>query len=122
MKANIGINGLRQYGEWDIHSMVKVIYSFRSRMVLLFGLSITLSGIISYLIFSGLKSYYHNFVDYDSPLADLRMFIRNIGDINLFLLLFVPLAIMFFYFLTKTYSTYFKKISKGIHFLAQGNF
>lgn len=91
-------------------------------MVLLFGLSITLSGIISYLIFSGLKSYYHNFVDYDSPLVDIRMFIRNIGDINLFLLLFVPLAIMFFYLLTKTYSTYFKKISKGIHFLAQGNF
>ncbi len=102
--------------------MVKMMRSFRSKMVLLFGLSMFLSGIITYLIFKGLQWYYQTSVDYGDPLAQLRIFIRTIGDINFFLLLFIPLAIMFFYLLTKPYSTYFNEISSGIHYLARGDF
>ncbi|GAB2562241.1 sensor histidine kinase [Gracilibacillus alcaliphilus] len=102
--------------------MAKIIYSFRSKMVLLFGLSMILSGGITYLIFKGLQWYYQTSVDYGSLLAQVRIFIRNIGDINFFLMLFIPLSFLFFYLLTKPYSTYFNNISNGIHSLAQGDF
>ncbi|QGH34611.1 GHKL domain-containing protein [Gracilibacillus salitolerans] len=102
--------------------MVKMVRSFRSKMVLLFGLSILFSGIITYFIFKGLQLYYHAIVDYEDPLADFRLFIGRIGDINFFLLLFIPLSILFFYLLTKPYSKYFNEISNGIHYLARGDF
>lgn len=80
------------------------------------------SGIITYLIFKGLQFYYHTMVRYEDPLARFRLFINNIGDINFFLLLFIPLSIFFFFVLTKPYSTYFNEISEGIHYLARGDF
>lgn len=89
---------------------------------MLFGLSILFSGIITYVIFKGLQLYYHNVADYEDPLFKIRFFIGTIGDINFFLLLFVPLSILFFFLLTKPYSTYFKEISKGIHYLSRGDF
>lgn len=91
-------------------------------MILLFGLSMLLSGIITYLIFKGLQLYYHTMVDYEDPLANFRLMISEIGDINFFLLIFVPLSILFFFFLTKPYSIYFNEISKGINNLARGDF
>ena len=39
-----------------------------------------------------------------------------------FCYLFILLSILFFFFLTKPYSAYFNEISKGIHYLAQGDF
>ncbi|WP_313894038.1 HAMP domain-containing sensor histidine kinase [Psychrobacillus sp.] len=102
--------------------MVKMMRGFRSKMVFLFGLSMLLSGAITYLTFKGMQWYYQTSVDYGDQLAQLRIFIRNIGDINFFLLLFIPLAILFFYLLTKPYSTYFDEISTGIHYLARGDF
>ncbi|MFE0506966.1 ATP-binding protein [Peribacillus butanolivorans] len=102
--------------------MVKIFRSFRSKMIVLFGLSMLFSGIITYLIFKGLQLYYHTMVRYEDPLARFRLFINNIGDINFFLLLFIPLSIFFFFVLTKPYSTYFKEISEGIHYLARGDF
>ena len=47
---------------------------------------------------------------------------NNIGDINFFLIVFIPLSILFFFFLTKPYATYFNEISTGIHRLANGDF
>jgi two-component system, OmpR family, sensor histidine kinase VanS len=102
--------------------MDKVVRSFRSRMVLLFGLSMFLSGTITYIIFKGLQWYYRTWVQWGDPLAQLRLFMGSIGDINFFLLLFIPLSILFFYLLTKPYTAYFKEISNGIHNLARGDF
>ena len=102
--------------------MVNMMRSFRSKMVLLFGLSMGLSGTITYIIFKLLQYYYHTQVHYGEPLAEFRTFMYKIGDINFFLLLFIPLSILFFFLLTKRYSTYFREISNGIHYLARGDF
>ncbi|MBV7504836.1 HAMP domain-containing histidine kinase [Bacillus sp. sid0103] len=102
--------------------MVKVVRSFRSMMVLLFGLSMLLSGIITYLIFKGLQFYYHTYVQFGETLFFYRQILNHIGDINFFLLIFIPLSFLFFYLLTKRYSMYFKEISTGIRYLAHGDF
>ncbi|MCT2537146.1 HAMP domain-containing histidine kinase [Aquibacillus koreensis] len=102
--------------------MVKIVRSFRSKMILLFGLSLILSGTITYIIFKALQYYYHNWVDYGDPLTHFRSFMYNIGDINVFLLIFIPLSILFFFLFTKRYSIYFNEISTGIHYLARGDF
>lgn len=81
-----------------------------------------LSGMITYLIFKGLQYYYHTNVSYEDPLVKIRLFIGMIGDFNFFLIIFIPLSFLFFFFLTKPYSTYFHKISTGIHYLARGDF
>jgi two-component system, OmpR family, sensor histidine kinase VanS len=96
--------------------------NFRSKMVLFFGLSMLLSGMITFIIFKGLQFYYHSFVEYGDKLTLYRQTIRNIGDINFFLLIFIPLSFLFFYLLTNRYSVYFNQISAGIHYLAQGDF
>jgi signal transduction histidine kinase len=102
--------------------MGKIMRSFRSKMVLLFGLSMFLSGIIMYLIFNGLQYYYHTNAQFGGKLFFYRQIMREIGDINFFLLLFIPLSFGFFYLLTQRYSTYFNEISTGIHYLARGDF
>ncbi|MGN8646908.1 ATP-binding protein [Gracilibacillus sp. HCP3S3_G5_1] len=85
-------------------------------------LSLLLSGLITYFIFKVLQFYYHTMVDYGDPLFELRLFIGRVGDINFFLLFFIPLSVLFFYFFTKPYSGYFNEISNGIHYLARGDF
>ena len=102
--------------------MAKFIRSFRAKIIVLFGLSILLGGIISYLMFKGLQLYYQSMVRRGDPLASLRQFIGSIGDFNVFFILFITLSILLFYFLIKPYSTYFNEISNGIHYLASGNF
>jgi two-component system, OmpR family, sensor histidine kinase VanS len=102
--------------------MAKISRSFRSKIIVLFGLSMLLAGMITYIIYKGLQLYYHTMVLRGDPLAVLRQFIESIGDFNFFLMLFIPLSILFFYLLTKPYSTYFNEISNGIHYLARGNF
>jgi len=102
--------------------MAKFIHSFRSKVIALFGLSMLLAGILTYLIFKVLQLYYHTTVRRGDPLASLRQFIGSIGDANFFLMLFISLSILFFYLLTKPYAAYFNEISNGIHYLASGNF
>ncbi|MEQ2526148.1 HAMP domain-containing histidine kinase [Robertmurraya yapensis] len=102
--------------------MAKFISSFRSKLIGLFGLSMLLAGIVTYLLFKGLQLYYHTRVLHGEPLAQLRQFIESIGDFNFFFILFISIAFLFFYLLTKPYSTYFNEISNGIHYLAGGNF
>ncbi|WP_342433995.1 HAMP domain-containing sensor histidine kinase [Neobacillus sp. FSL H8-0543] len=103
--------------------MAKIVRSFRSKMLLLFGLSMLFSGTITFSIFLALQYYYRTKnVQIGEPLARYRQMIREIGDINVFLLIFIPLSIVFFYLLTKRYSIYFHKISQGINHLALGEF
>lgn len=91
-------------------------------MIMLFALSMILAGGVTYLIYEGLRLYYKLAVRYEDPLAQFRSMVRQIGDINFFLIVFIPLSIMFFFFLTRPYLKYFDEISKGIHHLANGDF
>ncbi|MBY0148246.1 cell wall metabolism sensor histidine kinase WalK [Neobacillus niacini] len=102
--------------------MVKIARSFRSRMVLLFGLSMLSAATITFIIYKGLQWYYHNWVEWDDPLSLLRKYMSTMGDINFFLMIFIPLSILFFYLFTKPYTAYFNEISNGIHNLARGDF
>ncbi|WP_062107409.1 sensor histidine kinase [Bacillus niameyensis] len=102
--------------------MAKIVRSFRSKMLLLFGLSMLLASAITFAIYKALQYYYHTRVRIEDPLARVRELLAAIGDVNAFLCIFIPLSILFFYLLTKPYSTYFKEISKGIHQLANGDF
>lgn len=96
--------------------------SFRSKMVMLFALSMILAAGITYFIYEGLRIYYKLVVRYEDPLAQFRSMVRQIGDVNFFLIIFIPLSIMFFFFLTRPYLKYFDEISNGIHHLANGDF
>ncbi|MGG0444410.1 HAMP domain-containing sensor histidine kinase [Bacillus mycoides] len=102
--------------------MAKTMRSFRSKMIMLFALSMILAGGVTYLIYEGLRLYYKLAVRYEDPLAQFRSMVRQIGDINFFLIIFIPLSIMFFFFLTRPYLKYFDEISNGIHHLANGDF
>lgn len=101
--------------------MDKGIRGFRTKMILSLGLSMLLSGAITYGIYKILQAYYSG-VRAEDPLARLRYFMNNIGDIYFFLIIFIPFVILFFFLLTKPYATYFSEISKGIHRLANGDF
>ncbi|MEK4709359.1 sensor histidine kinase [Bacillus sp. FSL R10-2780] len=102
--------------------MAKKMRSFRSKMVMLFALSMILAAGVTYLLYEGLRIYYKLVVRYEDPLAQFRSMVRQIGDINFFLIIFIPLSIMFFFFLTRPYLKYFDEISNGIHHLANGDF
>ncbi|MWV43734.1 HAMP domain-containing protein [Paenibacillus sp. HJL G12] len=102
--------------------MRRIIHSFRTRMILLLMLSMLSSGGITFAIYKVLQLYYRSEVLYENPLTQIRYFMRDVGDVNAFLIIFVPLAILFFFLFTKPYATYFKKISQGIHHLAEGDF
>lgn len=105
-----------------MHLMGKLIRSFRSKMVFIFGLSMVLSSIVTYTTFKGLQFYYKMNVQYEDPIAQLRIFIGNIGDFNVFFVFFILISFLLFFLLTKPYASYFKEISNGIHSLAHGDF
>jgi signal transduction histidine kinase len=83
-------------------------------MIVFFGLSLFLSGSITIIIFNILQDYYNTRNDSGDQLLHLNN--------NNFLLIFIPLSILFFFLLTKRYSTYFNEISRGIHYLARSDF
>lgn len=102
--------------------MARLTSSFRMRMILLLGLSMLLSGGVTFLIYKLLQLYYVENAKIGDPMAQFRKVVRDFGDLNFFLIFFVPLAILFFFLLTKPYSRYFREISTGIHRLANGDF
>ncbi|WP_040952029.1 sensor histidine kinase [Gorillibacterium massiliense] len=102
--------------------MGDMLRSFRAKMVALFGWSMVISGIVTYTIYRILQHYYKANVLAEDPLARYRELIHQIGDLNFFLILFLPLSFIIFFFLTKRYVDYFKEISEGIHRLAGGDF
>lgn len=96
--------------------------SFRSRMVMLFGLSMIVAGILTYFVYKILQTYYHENVRYGDTAANWRDIIGRIGDLNFFLIVFIPLSFILFFLLTKPYASYFDRISAGIRSLAGGDF
>ncbi|GFZ92571.1 vancomycin resistance histidine kinase VanS [Paenibacillus marchantiophytorum] len=101
--------------------MAEMIRSFRFKMIQFFGLSILLSAAVTYMLYKVLQLYYYT-TKWENPLTRVRYFIRDIGDVNFFLLIFIPLSILYFFLLTKRYAAYFQEISKGIKQLANGDF
>lgn len=95
--------------------------SFRFQVIRLFGLSMLLSAGTTFLIYLALQQYYHTLYRED-PMYEVREAIREIGDINVFLLLFFPISFFYFYLLTRRYVAYFREISRGINQLAGGDF
>lgn len=92
-------------------------------MLMLFGLSMMLAGLLTYILYKILQSYYNDRVRYPGDTTVFyRKVIGHIGDFNFFLVVFIPLAIVFFFLLTKRYATYFHIISGGIRTLAGGDF
>jgi two-component system sensor histidine kinase VanS len=102
--------------------MANRMRSFRVQMIVLLGISMLLSGTITYILYKTLQLYYHEQVRLEDPLADVRDVIRAVGDLNFFLLIFIPLSILFFFMFTRRYAVYFNEISAGIHHLANGDF
>ncbi|RXZ80348.1 sensor histidine kinase [Paenibacillaceae bacterium] len=101
--------------------MGKILRTFRSKMILLFGLSMLFAAAITFVIYKIAQLYYYT-TRVEDPLTKVRFFIREVGDVNFFLIFFIPLAIWFFFLLTKRYAAYFRDISGGINQLASGNF
>lgn len=102
--------------------MDKILRSFRSKMIILLALSMLLSSSITYLLFKALQLYYHTNVRRGDTLAYARKIMENTGDLNTFLILFILISMLLFFLFTKPYSAYFNDISKGINYLAQGDF
>ncbi|MDO3409794.1 HAMP domain-containing sensor histidine kinase [Saccharibacillus sp. CPCC 101409] len=102
--------------------MGRLTGSFRIRMILLLGLSMLLAGGVTYGIYKAMQLYYVRNARYGDSLADFRRLVGNFGDLNFFLIFFVPLAILFFFWLTQPYARYFREISTGIRRLASGDF
>lgn len=102
--------------------MTNTVRSFRFKMVLFFGLSMLLSGVLSFMLYKILQIYYLS-IKYDYPrIARIRYYMREIGDMNCFLLVFIPLSFLLFFLLTRRYAAYFRVISNGINQLANGDF
>ncbi|BFH12577.1 two-component sensor histidine kinase [Paenibacillus dendritiformis] len=91
-------------------------------MVLFFGLSMLLSGVLSFMLYKMLQLYYLS-IKYEYPrLTRIRYNMREIGDMNCFLLVFIPLSFLLFFLLTRRYAANFRVISNGINQLAKGDF
>ncbi|MFC4304035.1 sensor histidine kinase [Cohnella boryungensis] len=95
--------------------------SFRFQMIRLFGLSMLLSAGTTFLIYLVLQQYYRTLLR-ENPMFHVREIIREVGDINAFLILFFPISFFYFYLLTRRYVAYFREISRGINQLAGGDF
>lgn len=101
--------------------MGKLLRSFRFKMILLLACSMLLSGIITYSLFKALQLYYHT-TRFEDPFTGVRYFMRDVGDIYFFLIIYIPLTITLFFLFTRRYSAYFREISTGIRYLADGDF
>ncbi|AIQ17713.1 histidine kinase [Paenibacillus sp. FSL H7-0357] len=102
--------------------MAKMIRSFRFKMIMLLIMSMICSGVLTFALYKMLQLYYKSEVKLEDSLARFRHMIGSVGDLNFFLIFFIPLAILFFFLFTKPYATYFREISKHIHLLANGDF
>ena len=102
--------------------MNKFIHSFRMRIIYLFIKSLLIAAFITFSIYKLLQLYYRKNVYYGDTYMYYRQLMRQIGDVYVFMIIYIPLAIIIFYLLTRTYTKYFKEISEGIRHLADGDF
>lgn len=102
--------------------MHSFFYSFRTRIIYLFIKSLLIAAAITFAVYKLLQYYYHNHVLYEDSYAHYRQVMREFGDINAFLMIYIPLSILLFYLFSRTYSKYFTDISTGIRHLSDGDF
>lgn len=102
--------------------MPNFVRSFRMRIISLFISSLLIAAAITFGIYKLLQYYYHNNVYYGDTYMYYRQIMRNIGDIYVFMIIYIPLSIIIFYLLTRRYTKYFNEISLGIRHLASGHF
>ncbi len=91
-------------------------------MISMFIASGIIAGGITALVYYGLSSYYQANASFGDNLYHIRNYIRRIGDLNVFLLLFLPLFFICFLIFTRHYTTRFKSIAEGISQIAEGHF
>ncbi|MGU3443573.1 ATP-binding protein [Bacillus cereus] len=101
--------------------MAKIMRSFRFKMLSFFALSMVIATGGTYMTYKGML-YYKAMVLHIDPLEKFRSTGRAFEDITFFLILFILLSIIFFFFLTKPYLKYLNEISKGIQYVANGDF
>lgn len=92
------------------------------RIIYLFIKSLLFAGLITFSVYKLLQWYYHNHVYYGETFMYYRQAIKDIGDVYVFLVIYIPLALLIFYLQTRTYTRYFNQISEGIRHLADGDF
>ncbi|KHL95770.1 histidine kinase [Paenibacillus sp. IHB B 3415] len=102
--------------------MANLFRSFRFKMIFLLMLSMACSGAVTFVLYKSLQIYYTSQVKFEDKLTRFRYMIANFGDLNFFLIFFIPLALLFFFLFTKPYARYFKEISQHIRLLANGDF
>jgi len=102
--------------------MRKFINGFRTRIIYLFIKSLSIAAVITFALYKALQYYYHHHVFYGDTYMRYRFWMREVGDVYIFLALYIPFSILIFYLLTRTYTKYFEDISSGIRQLAAGDF
>lgn len=75
--------------------------------------SMLVSGGITFSIYKILQRYYRSEVLLENPLTKVRYLMRDIGDVNAFLIIFIPLAILFFLYLLNHMQIISRKSRKG---------
>lgn len=75
--------------------MAKMIRSFRFKMIMLLIMSMICSGVLTFALYKMLQLYYKSEVKLEDSLARFRHMIGSVGDLNFFLIFFIPLAILF---------------------------
>ncbi|MBJ8112439.1 GHKL domain-containing protein [Bacillus cereus group sp. N6] len=103
--------------------MIKIMRSFRLKMIALFVLSVVLAAVVTYMMYKGVF-YFKTMVLHENLLEQFRKTGMAFGEFTLFYFLipFILLCVLFFFFLTKPYLKYFDEISNGIHHLSKGDF
>ena len=90
---------------------------------MIFITSGAIAGAISGLVYYRLWIFYHEEAKQGDTYYVIRQFIRNnIGDLNAFLILFLPLFFIAFLLITKRYTKIFSSISGSILRIAEGDF
>ena len=90
---------------------------------MIFVASGAIAGAIAGLVYYRLRIFYRDEAMYGDTYYVIRQFIRNnIGDLNAFLILFLPLFFISFLIITKRYTKIFSSISGSILRIAEGDF
>ena len=90
---------------------------------MIFITSGAIAGAISGLVYYRLWVFYRDEAKQGDTYYVIRQFVRNnIGDLNAFLILFLPLFFIAFLLITKRYTKIFSSISGSILRIAEGNF
>ncbi|MBE5107211.1 HAMP domain-containing histidine kinase [Bacillus thuringiensis] len=99
--------------------MIKIMRSFRFKMIALFTLSMVLAAGATYILVKIVGFCLRMWFSHEDYIHILRM-VR--GNLYLSFISVSLLSTLFFFYLTKQYLKYFDDISIGIHHLSKGDF